>query len=112
MNNFNFLNNFADAVCVFSEEKIPVFKNRQFNLSFPFFSSIEKFKKYFNFNICFLSSEYINKVTPIDIILNSEENSHTICSYQKQNGDILYYYIYSFKLNNYKVVIFKDITLE
>ncbi len=112
MNNFNFLNNFADAVCVFSEEKIPVFKNRQFNLSFPFFSSIEKFKKYFNFNICFLSSEYINKVTPIDIILNSEENSHTICSYQKQNGDLLYYYVYSFKLNNYKVVIFKDITLE
>ena len=110
MENLEFFNNYSDAVCVFANDNSIVFKNRLFISTFSDFENIDKFKKHFNFNLCFLSLENINNKTPIDFVLKSKENFHTICTYQKHDDEYQYYYIYTFKYENYKIVVFKDIT--
>ena len=110
MENLEFFNNYSDAVCVFANDNSIVFKNRLFISTFSDFENIDKFKKHFNFNLCFLSLENINNKTPIDFVLKSKENFHTICTYQKHDDEYQYYYIYTFKYGNYKIVVFKDIT--
>lgn len=112
MLNLNFFDNYQDALCVFSENNELIFKNKLFDNCFPNFKTIEKFKKHFNFNLCFLSADNIKSLTPIDLLLNSKENFHSICTYQKPNDEILIYYIYSFKYGKDKVVVFKDLTSE
>lgn len=110
MENLEFFNNYSDAVCIFANDNSIVFKNRLFISTFSDFENIDKFKKHFNFNLCFLSLENINNKTPIDFVLKSKENFHTICTYQKHDDEYQYYYIYTFKYENYKIVVFKDIT--
>ena len=110
MENLEFFNNYSDAVCVLANDNSIVFKNRLFISTFSDFENIDKFKKHFNFNLCFLSLENINNKTPIDFVLKSKENFHTICTYQKHDDEYQYYYIYTFKYENYKIVVFKDIT--
>ncbi len=110
MNNFEFLNNISDAVCVFSKDNNIIFKNAAFSFIFNDFKVFDKFKKRFNFNLCFLSSENIKNITPLDILLKSEENFHTICTYQNPNGEYINYYIYKYMYDNYKMVVFKDVT--
>lgn len=110
MENLEFFNNYSDAVCVLANDNSIVFKNRLFISTFSDFENIDKFKKHFNFNLCFLSLENINNKTPIDFVLKSKENFHTICTYQKHDDEYQYYYIYTFKYGNYKIVVFKDIT--
>ena len=110
MNNIDFFNNFSDAVCVFSDDNNVVFQNTTFLAEFNNFENIEKFKKHFNFNLCFLSMENIINKTPIDFLLKSKENFHTICTYQDINDEYKNYYIHTFKYEKYKIVIFKDIT--
>ncbi len=112
MLDLSFFDNYADAVCIFSINNEIIFKNNRFISTFLDFKTLDKFKTKFNFNLCFLSSENITSLTPIDILLKSKENFHTIASYQKSNGEFLYLYIYSFTYFDYKVVIFKDITKE
>ena len=111
MNIQEFLNNFSEAICAFSPENKIVFKNKSFYNIFPEFKSFEKFKKRFNFNICYLSSDDFNK-TPIDLLLKSKENFHTVCTYQNQNDENIYYYIYTFTFDNNKIIVFKDIKLK
>lgn len=110
MQKFNFFNNYSDAICAFSEEKEIIFVNKQFESSFSDFDSVEKFKKHFNFNLCFLSLENIQNKTPIDLLLNSKENFHSVCTYQKISDEYVSYYIYTFKFENYTIAVFKDIT--
>lgn len=110
MENLEFFNNYSDAVCILANNNSVVFKNRLFNSTFADFENIDKFKKHFNFNLCFLSLENINNKTPIDFVLKSKENFHTICTYQKHDDEYQYYYIYTFKYENYKIVVFKDVT--
>ena len=110
MENLEFLNDFAEPVCAFDGDKQLVFKNFKFNLFFKQISSFDRFKKRFNFNLCFLSSDSLTNITPIDIILNSKENVHLYCSYQASKDDYIHYYIYSFKFNSFKILVFKDIT--
>ena len=110
MENLEFFNNYSDAVCIFANDNSIVFKNRLFISTFSDFENIDKFKKHFNFNLCFLSLENIKNKTPIDFVLKSKENFHTICTYQKHDDEYQYYYIYTFKYENYKIVVFKDIT--
>lgn len=112
MTDFSLLDNLNEAVCVFSEKGEMVFKNKQFLLSFPKFKSLERFKKQFNFNICLLSSDNIANMTPLDFVIASKESFHTVCQFQKYNDEIVYLYIRSFVKDNYKTVIFKDITSE
>ena len=111
MKSFDFLNNYADPACVFSVDNGIVFTNYLFRMVFSEAVNIEKFKKRFNFNWCILSSDYIN-LTPIDVLLFSSENFHTISSYQNSDGNTLYFYIYSFIQSEYRIVIFKDISSE
>ena len=110
MENFELLNNFSDAVCVFTKDKNIIFKNKVFINSFSDCHSLTSFKKRFNFNICFLSSENITNLTPIDILLSSKENFHTICTYQNLKEEYVYYYIYTCKKDDNLITIFKDIT--
>ena len=111
MKQFDFLNNYADAVCVFSQNNELVFRNNIFKITFSSFKNVERFKKRFNFNWCILSSDYIN-LTPIDVVLNSKENFHTIASYQNADGQNLYFYVYSYFQDGFKIIVLKDITSD
>ena len=73
MNKLNFFNNFSDAVCAFTKDNELIFSNSTFWSVFFDYKNFERFKKRFNFNICFLSSENIKNLTPIDILLKSDE---------------------------------------
>ncbi len=110
MDKLDFLNNYFDAVCAFSDDNKIIFKNKSFLSSFAAYTTLERFKKHFNFNLCFLSLENLKNQTPIDLLLKSKENFHTICSYQNKNEEYIYYYIYTFIYENYKIAVFKDIT--
>ena len=110
MVNLDFLNNLTEPVCAFNGDKQVVFMNKVFSLTFPDFSSFERFKKRFNFNLCFLSSDSHTNLTPLDIVLKSKENVHTVCSFQNEKEEYLYYYIHTFTFDSFKVVVFKDIT--
>ena len=110
MENLDFFNNYSDAVCAILNKNSIIFKNKSFLSAFPDFENVDKFKKHFNFNLCFLSLENINNKTPIDLLLQSKENFHTICTYQNVNDEYQHYYIYTFYYEKYKIVVFKDIT--
>lgn len=110
MEKFDFLNNLSEAVCAFNRDKQLVFKNKNFACAFSGFSTLERFKKRFNFNLCFLSSDSLTNLTPIDILLKSKENVHTICSYQNSKEEYIYYYIYTFMFEEFKILVFKDVT--
>ena len=112
MNKLNFFNNFSDAVCAFTKDNELIFSNSIFWSVFFDYKNFERFKKRFNFNICFLSSENIKNLTPIDILLKSDENFHTICTYQNYNDEYLNFYIYKFTYNEYKITVFKNITAQ
>ncbi len=105
-------NNFDEPVCAFSNDNKIVFKNKRFLDIFSDFKSTDRFKKRFNFNICSLSTENINNETPIDLLLKSNENFHTVCTYQNKNDEYSYYYIHTFRFDDLKAVIFKDITIN
>ena len=71
MLDLSFFDNYADAVCIFSINNEIIFKNNRFISTFLDFKTLDKFKTKFNFNLCFLSSENITSLTPIDILLKS-----------------------------------------
>ena len=110
MENLEFFDNYSEAVCAFSFDKKIVFKNKSFQFLFPNCTSVDKFKKCFNFNLCFLSLENIKNKTPIDLMLQSKENFHTYCTYQNINEEYVSYYIYTFNFGKYKIAVFKDVT--
>ncbi len=112
MTKLDFFNNYSDALCVISSENKIIFTNKAFLMSFPEYTSFEKFKNRFNFNLCFLSSDSFINQTPLDLMLSSKENFHTYCTYQNSNGEYIYYYIYTFKYNEDKITIFKNITAQ
>ena len=112
MKDLSLFDNFTNAVCAFSKDNELVFTNKQFLSLFGNITSIERFKKQFNFNICILSSDNFNDMTPLNLLLNSKEPFHTVCSYQKTNDRYSYFYIYMFYYNDYKIVVFEDITAE
>ena len=112
MKNLSLFDNFKNAVCAFSKDNELVFKNKQFLSLFGEVKSIERFKKQFNFNICSLSSDNFQNMTPLDMLLKSKEPFHTICSYQKTTDKYSYFYIYTFFFEEYKIVIFEDVTAE
>ena len=78
MMNLDFFNNYTEPVCAFNESNQLIFRNSSFNYIFSDFKSFDKFKKRFNFNLCLLSSENLKNLTPLDIMLKSKENFHTI----------------------------------
>ncbi len=140
MNNIEFeiFNNYEEPVCIFSADREIVFKNKIFDSLFSNVKSLKRFKNRFNFDICPLTTENLINITPIEMLLNSGENFHTICSYQNSKDEYIFLYIYSYnllldssinslykkeesynntecrknKLEQYKVVIFKNISIQ
>lgn len=112
INDFEFFDNLDDAVCVFDVANSIVFKNKVFSSLFSDFSSLEKFKKHFNFDLCLLSSENISQKTPLDIMFNSSEKFHTYSSYRTSSGEYILFYIYSFIKGNFRICFFKDVSSE
>ena len=112
MKNLSIFDNFTNAVCVFSKDNEIVFKNKTFLSLFQDIKSIERFKKQFNFDICILNSDNFQDMTPLNILLNSKEPFHTVCTFQKANDKYSYFYIYMFYFEEQKVVVFEDITAE
>lgn len=112
MNGTEVFDNFLDAVCIFSQSGKILFKNRAFLNVFGNIQDAEKFKKHFNFSLYFLKAENFENKTPIDLMLKSKENFHTICTYRNENDEYLSFYLYTFAFNNMKAAVFKDITLK
>ena len=106
----NLFDNFSDALCVFSNENRLIYRNKSFCNAFSDFKSVDKFKKRFNCNLSYLFAEDLKNETPIDLLLKSKENFHTVCTYQNKNDEYKYYYIYTFMYNESKIVVFKDIS--
>ncbi len=109
MSDFDFYNCISEPIFIFSQNDV-IFRNNSFNKVFSEYTSFTKFKKHFNFDLCFLSFDNLKNKTPLDILLNSKEDFHTTCFYQNTKDEYTYYYIYSFMHNSYKIVIFKDIS--
>ena len=110
MEKFEFLNCYQDSACVFDKDNNIIFKNNICSKSFSDITSFDKFKKRFNFYLSFLSAENIANLTPIDLLLQSNENFHTKCTYQNKNNEYISYYIYTFKYEGLKVAVFRDIS--
>ena len=112
MNELELFNNFYEPVCAFDVDNQLKFRNKAFLSVFSDYESFNRLKKHFNFNLCYLHSENFTNITPVDLLLKSKENFHTVCSFQKKDEDYLYYYIYTYNYLGYKIVVFKDITNE
>jgi len=112
MNETDVFDNFLDALCMFSPSGKILFKNRAFLNIFGDIQDAEKFKNRFNFGMVFLTSEDFENKTPVDLMLKSKENFHTICTYRNENDEYLSFYMYTFAFNNMKTAVFKDITLK
>lgn len=110
MDNFKILNNIEDAILVINNKNEILFHNIAFKKQFGNISDISKIKKYFNFDICILNPDDISSITPIDLILSSEENFYAYCSYQKSKDEYLYLNISAINRKGYKVIILKDVT--
>lgn len=110
MDNFKILNNVEDSILVVDKKNGVFFQNIASKKKFGVLENINKIKKYFNFDICMLNPDEIAIVTPIDLILASKENFHTYCTYQKSKEEYLYFNISAINRNNYKIIIFKDVT--
>ena len=95
MNKFELFNNLSEPVCIFSADNKIVYKNTQFVNTFPEFKPIEKFKKRFDFELYFFDAVNYEHQTPIDLMLASNENFHTVCTYRGENDEYRQYYIYS-----------------
>lgn len=112
MKDLSLFENFTNAVCAFNKDNELVFTNKQFLSLFGEITSIERFKKQFNFDICILSTDNFQDMTPLNLLLNSKEPFHTVCTFQKTNNKYSYFYIYMFYFNDFKIVVFEDITAE
>ena len=116
MNKFEFLDLVDEAVIVLNTNNEIIFKNNSMKNKFGDFLPIRKMAKYFNFDfnfeICPLNSDNLQKTTPLDLLLDSKENFSCFCSYQKSKDDYLYINLYSIKYKKFLVVIFKDVTSE
>lgn len=110
MDNFKILNNLEDSIIVLDSKNEIYFQNTAAKKQFGVLTSINKIKKYFNFDICVLNPEEIATITPIDMILVSKENFHTFCTYQKTKEEYIYFNISTERSENFKTIIFNDVT--
>ena len=71
---FSLYNNFAAAVLILDTDNRIVFKNMSFVKSFGSVKNLEKFSKYFSFDICMLDSENILNANPVTFAVESKES--------------------------------------
>lgn len=109
---FSLYNNFAAAVLILDTDNRIVFKNMSFVKSFGSVKNLEKFSKYFSFDICMLDSENILNANPVTFAVESKESFSAQAVYQKSKDQFFYYVIKSFFADGFKILIFKNITSE
>ena len=107
---FSLYNNFAAAVLILDTDNRIVFKNMSFVKSFGSVKNLEKFSKYFSFDICMLDSENILNANPVTFAVESKESFSAQAVYQKSKDQFFYYAIKSFFADGFKILIFKNIT--
>ena len=110
MNKFEFLNLIDEAIIVLNNKNEIIFRNNTLKRKFGNFESISKISNYFNFEICALNSDNIQNTTPINLLLESNENFFCFCNYQKSKDEYLYINLYSIKYKKFLVIFFKDVT--
>ncbi len=110
--NFSLYNNFDTAVLILDSSKKIVFKNLSFVKNFGGVKNLEKFGNYFSFDICMLDSDNLMEANPVTFAIDSQESFSANAVYQKTKEQFFYYRIKSFLQNEYKVLVFKNITPE
>lgn len=110
MDKFKILNNIEDAIIVLDEQNNIVFQNIASRFLFGKLQNFDKVKKYFNFDICLLNPDDIQNITPIDLMLNSNENFYSYTTFQRAKDDYLQISISSVMRKDIRVVLFKDVT--
>ena len=108
---FSLYNNFFTPVLVLDNTNRIVFKNIQFTKIFGSIKNLEKFSKYFSFDICVLDSDDILRSNPINYAIDSKENFCASTVYQK-NETPLYFQISAFFSGENKILTFKNVTTE
>ena len=108
---FSLYNNFFTPVLILDGTGKIAFKNIQFTKIFGGIKNLEKFSKYFSFDICVLDSEDILLSNPINYAIDSKENFCASTVYQKTETP-LYFQLCAFYSGDYKVLTFKNITTE
>lgn len=108
---FSLYNNFFTPVLILDSSSKIVFKNIQFSKVFGNIKNLEKFSKYFSFDICVLDSEDILRSNPINYAIDSKENFCASTVYQKTETPS-YFQLCAFFSNEYKILTFKNITTE
>lgn len=109
--NFDIYNNFSMPVIIFDNNGRIVFKNNQFIKNFGKIKNFERFANYFSFDICVLNSDDLLNSNPINYALNSKESFCANALYQKSEV-LMYYQINSFYVDEYKIILFKNLTME
>ena len=107
---FEFINNFAEAAIVLDSTGKVVFKNFRFIKIFGNIKNLERFANYFNFDICLLDTDNIQKANPISFAVSSKEIFYTLAVYQKSKELFQYFEISSFFYDGYKIILFNDVT--
>ena len=108
---FSLYNNFPVSVLILDSSGKIVFKNTQFLKNFGNIKNLEKFSNYFSFDICVLDSDDLFRSNPINFALNSKENFCAYAIYQK-GEKLLSYQLSSFYEQDFKILVFKDITTD
>ncbi|MBS4760097.1 MAG: GAF domain-containing sensor histidine kinase [Clostridium sp.] len=108
-NDFSFYNNFSTAVLILDSSFKIVFKNFSFLKSFGSVKNFEKFSNYFSFDICMLDSDNLLNANPVSFAIDSKENFSANAVFQAKDR-VFYYQITAFSSQDFKVVMFKNIT--
>lgn len=109
---FSLYNNFMTAVLILDNSNRVAFKNVQFVKNFGNIKNLEKFSNYFSFDICVLDSETLFNSSPINFAIDSNESFTATAAYQKTKDQFFYYQITSFYIDDFKLLAFKNITME
>lgn len=112
MEKFKILNNVEESILVVDRKNQILFQNFACIKKFGSFANLDKIKKYFNIDICILNPDEIASISPIDLILLSKENFYAYATYQKGKDEYLHLNISALIKKDYKVIIFKDVTVD
>ncbi|MBQ9688671.1 hypothetical protein IJV79_03430 [bacterium] len=110
MKKFDIFNKFHNPVLIVNPKKEVVFKNKNFNKTFPHFNSFDTFSHQMNFNICNLNSENIEMYSPIYQAFYSPQDFFATVTFQ--GAKILHFNLTSVRRSKYIIMIFEDITTQ
>ena len=110
MEKFCFFNKIKEAVIITNQEKEVLFINNTFKRLFDDYKDFKRFSHKLNFDFIPFEAENALDFLPINQLYTTFENFSALVSYQKSNGDLLYFDLYAYRRNKYIVIIFSDVT--